>query len=42
MQYQSECLEAIESAAKINKPFERVFMDTIKLFMAIPVKVNFL
>ena len=36
MQYQSECLEALKSAAKISKPFEKVFMDTLKLFMAIP------
>lgn len=42
MQYQSECLEALKSAAKINKPFEKVFMDTLKLFMALPGKVNFL
>ena len=42
MQYQSECLEALKSAAKISKPFEKVFMDTLKLFMAIPGKVNFL
>ena len=42
MQYQSECLEALKSAAKINKPFEKVFMDTLKLFMAIPCKVNIL
>lgn len=41
MQYQSGCLEALKSAAKINKPFEKVFMDTLKLFMAIPGKVNF-
>lgn len=42
MQYQSECLEALKSEAKISKPFEKVFMDTLKLFMAIPGKVNFL
>ena len=42
MQHQSERLEALKSAAKINKPFEKVFMDTLKLFMAIPGKVNFL
>ena len=29
-------------SSKINKPFEKVFMDTLKLFMAIPGKVNFL
>lgn len=42
MQYQSECLEALKSAAKINKPFEKVFMDTLKLFLAIRGKDNFL
>ena len=42
MQYQSEYLEALKSAAKINKPFVKVFMDTLKLFMAIPDKGNFL
>ena len=42
MQYQSESLEALKSAAKISRPFEKVFMDTLKLFMAIPGKVNFL
>lgn len=41
MQYQSECIEALKSA-KINKPFEKVFMDTLKLFLAIPGKGNFL
>ena len=41
MQYQSECLEALKSAAKISKPFEKVFMDTLKLFMAIPGKVRY-
>ena len=42
MQYQSECLEALKSAAKVSKPFEKVLMDTLTLFMAIPGKVNFL
>lgn len=42
MQYQSEWLKALKSAAKINEPFEKVFMDTLKLFMEIPSKVNFL
>ena len=36
MQYQSECLEALKSVANIGKPFEKVFMDAMKLFMAIP------
>ena len=42
MQNQSECLEALKSAAKISKRFKKVLMDTLKLFMAIPGKVNFL
>lgn len=42
MQYQSECLEALKSAANVSKPFERVLMDTLKLFMAILGKFNFL
>ena len=36
MQYQSECLSALKSVANIQKPFEKTFMDTMKLFMAIP------
>ena len=35
MQYQSECLSALKSVANIQKPFEKTFMDTMKLFMAI-------
>ena len=27
MQYQSECLSALKSVAKIHKPFEKAFMD---------------
>ena len=42
MQYQSECLSALESVANIRKPFEKVFMDAMKLFMAIPGRINFL
>ena len=42
MQNQSECLEALKSAAKISNRFKKVLMDTLKLFMAIPGKVNFL
>ena len=36
MQYQSECLSALKSVANIQKPFEKTFMDTMKLFMVIP------
>ena len=36
MQYQSECLSALKSIVNIHKPFEKTFMDTMKLFMAIP------
>ena len=32
MQYQSECLSALKSVANIHKPFEKAFMDTMKLF----------
>ena len=35
MQYQSECLSALKSVVNIQKPFEKTFMDTMKLFMAI-------
>ncbi len=42
MQYQSECLSAIKSIANIHKPFEKTFMDTMKLFMDIPDRINFL
>ena len=36
MQYLFECLSALKSVANIHKPFEKAFMDTMKLFMAIP------
>ena len=42
MQYQSECLSALKSMANIHKPFSKTFMDTMKLFMAIPDRINFL
>ena len=42
MQYQSECLSALKSVVNIHKPFEKTFMDTMKLFMAIPDRINFL
>ena len=42
MQYQSECLSVLKSMANIHKPFEKTFMDTMKLFMAIPDRINFL
>ena len=41
MQYQSECLSALKSVANIHKPFEKAFMDTMKLFMAIPDPVSY-
>ena len=41
-QYQSEVIEALKSAANLGKPFEKVIIDTLKLFMAIPDKINFL
>ncbi|EDU99713.1 hypothetical protein BACCOP_03258 [Phocaeicola coprocola DSM 17136] len=42
MQYQSECRNALESVVNISKSFQKVFMDAMKLFMAIPNRVNFL
>ena len=41
-QYQSEALEALKSVANLGKPFEKVIMDALKLFMAIPGRINFL
>ena len=42
MQYQSECLSALKSITNIHKPFEKTFMDAMKLFMVIPDRINFL
>lgn len=42
MQYQSECRNALESVVNVSKSFQKVFMDAIKLFMAIPGCINFL
>ncbi len=42
MQYQSECRSALKSVVNIRKPFEKTFMDTMKLFMVIPDRINFL
>ena len=42
IQYQSECQMALKSVVNISKPFEKTFMDTMKLFMAIPNRINFL
>lgn len=42
MQYQFECLSALKSVVNIQKPFEKTFMDAMKLFMAIPDRINFL
>lgn len=41
-QYQSEVIEALKSVANLGKPFEKVIIDTLKLFMAIPDKIIFL
>ena len=41
-QYQSEALKALKSVANLGKPFEKVIMDALKLFMAIPGRINFL
>ena len=40
MQYQSECRNALESVVNISKSFQKVFMDAMKLFMAIPDRIN--
>ena len=42
MQYQFECLSALKSVVNIHKPFEKTFMDAMKLFMAILDCINFL
>ena len=42
MQYQSECRNALESVVNISKSFQKVSMNAIKLFMAIPDRINFL
>ena len=33
MQYQSEALEALKSMTNLGKPFEKVIMDVLKLFI---------
>ena len=40
--FYNECLSALKSVANIHKPFEKTFMDAMKLFMAIPERINFL
>lgn len=40
MQYQSECRNALELIINISKSFQKVFMDAIKLFIAIPDRIN--
>ncbi len=42
MQYQSEGQSAFKSVVNLRKSFEKVFMDALKLFMAIPNRINFL
>lgn len=41
-QYIEECRNALECNAKINKCFEKVFIDALQLYMCIPDRVNFL
>ena len=41
MQYRSGCLSALEPITNMAKPFEKVFMDTMKLFMVIPGRIIF-
>ena len=42
MQYLSERRNTLESVVNISKYFQKVLMDAIKLFMAIPDRINFL
>ena len=42
MQYKSECRNVPESVVNISKSFRKVFMDAVKLLMAIPSRINFL
>ena len=42
MQNKSECRNALESVVNISKSFQKVFMDAMKFFMAIPNRINFL
>lgn len=37
---QSECRYTLKSVVSISKSFQRVFMNAIKLFMAIPDRIN--
>ena len=41
-QYISECNEALQNVTKITKSFKKVFKEIMKLFMAIPNRINFL
>ena len=41
-QYISECDKALLNTVKVTKSFEKVFKETMKLFMAIPNRINFL
>ncbi len=36
MQYQSSACQYSQISCEYTKPFEKAFMDTMKLFMAIP------
>lgn len=42
MQYQSEYYTVLKPVINISKSFEKIFMDTMKLFMAILNRINFL
>lgn len=41
-QYKSECREALDYTANLSKCFEKVFMDTMQLYMSIADRINFL
>ena len=40
MQYQSECRNALKSAVNISKSFQNVFINVMKLLMAITDRTN--
>ena len=41
-QYNEECREALDCTANLGKCFDKVFMDTMQLYMSIPDRINFL
>ncbi len=41
-QYNEEFREALDCTANLGKCFDKVFMDTMQLYMSIPDRINFL